>query len=201
MTPDKIVAADRLSLWPHRARSGLRMFRKRRIALLLCLALVPIAQAHAQTLAAPNVVPITPLLVTSGQPSSHALAKLGEMGFQAVVYLAPSSVPDAVKNEPELLAAQSIEFIHIPIPFNAPEEGHAVAVSAALQRLQGRKVLVHCQVNLRASSMVFLHRVLYGKEDPARAYEAVARVWSPGGAWRTLLVGQLAKHQVNFEPY
>lgn len=168
---------------------------------LLCLALIPIAQAHAQTLAAPNIVPITPLLVTSGQPSSHALAKLGEMGFQAVLYLAPSSVPDAVKNEPELLAAQGIEFIHIPIPFNAPEEGHAVAVSAALQRLQGKKVLVHCQVNMRASSMVFLHRVLYGKEDPARAYEAVARVWSPGGAWRTLLAGQLAKHQVNFEPY
>lgn len=173
----------------------------RRTALAFGLTLLPVARALAQPLAAPNVVPITPLLVTSGQPTPQALAALGELGFQAVLYLAPNTMPDTVKNEPELLAAQGIEFVHIPIPFNAPEESHAVAVSAALQRLQGRKVLVHCQVNMRASSMVFLHRVLHGKEDPARAYEAVARVWSPGGPWRALLVGQLAKHQIDFVPY
>lgn len=177
------------------------MTRTRSKALLLALTLVTSSSALAESLDAPNVVAITPRLVTSGQPTAQALGALGQLSFQAVVYLAPSSVQDAVKNEPELLAAQGIEFIHIPIPFGAPEESHAIAVSAALQRLQGKRVLVHCQVNMRASSMVFLHRVLHGKEDPDRAYEAVAQVWSPGGAWRKLLLAQLSKHQVNFEPY
>ncbi len=140
---------------------------------------------------APNVVVINPLLVTSGQPSPHALAGLGQLGFQAVVYLAPSTVPDAVANEPDLLASQRIEFVHIPIPFNSPEEGHYLAVSNALERLQTKKVLVHCQVNMRASSMVFLHRVLRGNESPEVAYEAVAKVWSPSGVWRKLLLAQL----------
>jgi protein tyrosine phosphatase (PTP) superfamily phosphohydrolase (DUF442 family) len=162
-----------------------------------------VGRSHAvgADFSAPNIVAITPRLVTSGQPSVPALAALGTLGFQAVVYLAPSSVPDAVKNEPEILASQGIEFIHIPIPFNAPEPSHAETVSLALQRLTAKKVLVHCQVNMRASSMVFLHRVLHGKENPALAYEAVAKVWSPSGAWRSLLVHQLAKHKVNFEPY
>lgn len=177
------------------------MSRSRRNALLLGLALVAGRPARAQSLAAPNVVPISPRLVTSGQPSPQALAALGQMGFQAVVYLAPSTVPDAVRNEPELLAAQGIEFVHIPVPFQAPDASHAAAVSAALQRLQDRKVLVHCQVNMRASTLVFLHRVVHGREDPSRAYEAVAKVWSPSGAWRSLLLAQLKQHRIDFEPY
>ncbi len=99
------------------------------------------------------------------------------------------------------MAKQGIEFVHIPIPFGSPQETHFLAVSAALVRLQPKKVLVHCQVNMRASSMLFLHRVLNGNENPELAYEAVAKVWSPAGAWRELLRTQLRKHNVNFQPH
>jgi protein tyrosine phosphatase (PTP) superfamily phosphohydrolase (DUF442 family) len=173
----------------------------RRSTLLLAAGLASGLQAFAQGLAAPNVVPISKLLVTSGQPSPLALAGLGGLGFEAVIYLAPSTVPDAVANEPELLAKQGIEFVHIPIPFGKPEASHFIAVSAALRRLRPKKVLVHCQVNMRASSMVFLHRVLANNENPELAYEAVAKVWSPSGAWRDLLLAELHKHNVNFQPY
>ena len=155
----------------------------------------------AQALAAPNVVPISDSIVTSGQPSAQALSALAARGFHAVIYLAPMSVSDAVKEEPELLAKQGIEFVHIPIPFGKPDESHFMALSSALTRLQDKKVLVHCQVNMRASSLVFLHRAINQKADPQRAYESVATVWSPQGRWRQLLVEQLAKHRINFEPY
>lgn len=177
------------------------MVLTRRTTLLLAVGLASGERSFAQSLAAPNVVAITPHLVTSGQPSPQALSTLGHLGFQAVIYLAPSTVPDAVANEPELLAKQGIEFVHIPIPFGAPAEAHALAVSAALTRLQPKKVLVHCQVNMRASTLVFLHRVLRGNESPELAYEAVVKVWSPAGAWRELLLAQLRKHNVNFQPY
>lgn len=70
-----------------------------------------------------------------------------------------------------------------------------------LDRWRDKKVLVHCQVNMRASSMVFLYRVLRLKEPPERAYEAVEQVWSPRGAWRRLIVEQLREHGIAFEPY
>jgi hypothetical protein len=54
---------------------------------------------------------------------------------------------------------------------------------------------------MRASSLVFLHRVVNLREPPESAYQAVAQVWSPRGAWRRFIVEQLAKHQVPFEPY
>ena len=119
------------------------------------VALVIPCAAFAVT--APNVVVIEPNLVTSGQPSAAALAGLRAEGFEAVIYLAPSSVSDAVKDEPALLLKQGIEFVHVPIPFGAPTEAHFEAVSAEWARLKGKKVLVHCQVNMRASTMVFLH--------------------------------------------
>ncbi len=159
------------------------------------------AAARDQVLIAPNVVAISDKLVTSGQPPVRTLNGLHSLGFEAVVFLVPFTVPGTVKEEPELLVRQGIEFVHIPIPFNAPNEDHFLEVSAALTRLKTRKVLVHCEVNMRASSMVFLHRVLQDSEDPAHAYEAVARVWSPRGPWRQLVETQLRKRSVNFQLY
>ena len=174
---------------------------RRQIILYGALAFVTACIAQPRALQAPNIVVIGPDLVTSGQPSREALSSLGALGFQAVIYLAPSTVSDAIKDGPDLITKQGIEFIHIPIPFGRPEEHHFREVSAALSRLRGKKVLVHCQVNMRASSMVFLHRVITEKSDPARAYEAVAAVWSPEGAWRALLSAQLRKNAIAFEPY
>jgi hypothetical protein len=59
-----------------------------------------------------------------------------------------------------------------------------------LRGFSDRKVLVHCQVNMRASSMVFLYRVIVAKESPDIAYESVTPVWSPEGSWRRLLASQ-----------
>ncbi|MDQ2778246.1 MAG: protein tyrosine phosphatase family protein [Pseudomonadota bacterium] len=159
------------------------------------------SRAGALTLAAPNAVVISPGLVTSGQPPAQVLATLAAQGFEAVIYLAPFSVDGAVPAEPGILQRQGIPFVHIPIPFDAPQPAHVQAVNAALERFAGRMVLVHCQINLRASSIVFLYRVLIRKEPPAEAYEAVARVWSPSGPWRQLIVDQLQQHGIEFLPY
>jgi protein tyrosine phosphatase (PTP) superfamily phosphohydrolase (DUF442 family) len=163
-------------------------------------AMLGLDPARAVDLDAPNVVEIGPRLVTAGQPTRHALAGLGRLGFQAVIYLAPNTVPDAVPEEEALLRRQGIEFVHLPVPFAAPTAAHAAAVSAALRRLQDQKVLVHCQVNMRASTMVFLHRVSALGVDPAEAYEAVTRVWSPSGPWRALVLDEMKRQGIDFVP-
>ena len=166
-----------------------------------CLALAPTlpllwssTAAQAPAFDAPNIVPISARLVTSGQPSAAALAQLGRLGFGAVAYLAPPTVPDAVRNEAAILELQGIDFAN-------PTEAHFASFVEVLSRFSDRKVLVHCQVNMRASTMVFLYRVIVGKEPPEQAYGAVAMVWSPQGPWKALLATLLRKHQVSFDPY
>lgn len=175
--------------------------QRRTLLAMAAAALALAARAQAATIQAPNVVAISPLLVTSGQPSREALEGLGAQGFQAVIYLAPSTVSSAVPEEAQILTRQGIEFVHLPIPFGGPDESHYQAVAAALSRLADRKVLIHCEVNMRASSMTFLYRTLALHQAPATAYEAVARVWSPRGPWRTLIVQLLRQHDIDFEPY
>lgn len=156
--------------------------------------------AEARELDAPNPVRISPGLLTAGQPSAQALSSLGKRGIEVVIYLAPSTVPDAVKDEPAILARLGIEFIHLPIPFAAPQEAHVQAVSQALLQRADKSVLVHCQVNMRASTVVFLHRVIALHEPPAEAYEAVSRVWRPEGTWRQLVLDMLHRHRIDFQP-
>ncbi len=171
------------------------------LALLLSLALGVGAQAAEPVIQAPNVVVISPQLVTSGQPTAQALARLGAQGFGAVIYLAPHTVPDAVPNESEIVRQQGLEFVNIPIQFGSPTDDDVRTFMDTMNRFQDRKLLVHCQVNMRASSMTFLYRVLVGHEKPESAYEAVSQVWSPSGPWRRLLVSQLGKAGLAFEPY
>jgi protein tyrosine phosphatase (PTP) superfamily phosphohydrolase (DUF442 family) len=183
-----------------REPSGVSVMRTIRRQLIALLMLLPgSASLVAQPLVAPNVVVVSDRLVTSGQPSAAALAQLRDAGFNAVVYLAPSDVHGAVRAEPEILAGQGIEFVHIPIPFGSPDANHVAALSQALQRLKDKKVLVHCEVNMRASSLVFLHRAIALREDPAQAYAAVTAVWSPRGPWRTLIEQQLRQAGVKFD--
>lgn len=168
---------------------------------LIALATIGWAAAWSQPsrLVAPNVVEISPRLVTSGQPSAEALAGLKAQGFDAVIYLAPPTVADAVRDEQLIVTRQGLAFINIPIRFDNPAEADFETFAAVLGGLGTRKVLVHCQINLRASSMVFLYRTIVLKDDPRAAYATLAGVWSPEGPWRRLIESQLQKHGIAFE--
>lgn len=146
----------------------------KKFIVVLAWAVSTYALGQVQRLAAPNVVAISPSLVTSGQPSATGLAELRSLGFEAVIYLAPPNVSDAVRDEQLIVTRQGLTFINIPIRFDNPTEEDYETFSSLLQGLGNRKVLVHCQVNMRASSLVFLYRVIALKDDPRIAYEAVS---------------------------
>lgn len=176
--------------------------RRTFLASALVSGLLPLRlRAQAPTFVAPNVVVISPRLVTSGQPTASALAQLASQGFGAVIYLAPPTVSDAVRDEAAILERQRVAYVNIPIPFSHPTEAHFDSFTAALAQFSDHKVLVHCQVNMRASSMVFLHRVIVEREPAELAYESVARIWSPTGPWKSLIVTMLRKHGNAFDPY
>ena len=146
-----------------------------------------------------NRVDIDARLSTSGQPSRDYLTTLKGQGFEAVVSLVPASAPDAVADEGEILRRQGLHYVHLPIAFGQPSDADVAQVFAALRALDGQRVLLHCELNFRASSMAFLWRVIERHQDPAQAYEALSRVWAPNGAWRRLIEGQLRQHRIAFE--
>jgi len=176
--------------------------RALRLRPLLCaLSLLVAGQAHAAPATPPNLVALTGQLVTSGQPSAAWLATVAEQGFEAVVYLAPPTVSDAVRDEALIVGRQGLVFVNIPIRFEAPTERDFDTFAAQMRALQGRRVLVHCQVNMRASTLSFLYRVIVEKVEPRQAFDSVAQVWTPSGPWKQLMLEQLRKHRVEFDPF
>ena len=150
--------------------------------------------------AAPNTVVVSQRLTTSAQPSREFLQGLGARGFQVLVYLAPPTVPDALADEPLIVARQGLVYVNVPIAWAAPTERDFEAVSRVLDAFADRRVYMHCQANFRASSMAFLYRVIRLKERPEAAWDALRGAWEPNPTWRAFIVATLKAHGIAFEP-
>jgi protein tyrosine phosphatase (PTP) superfamily phosphohydrolase (DUF442 family) len=149
---------------------------------------------------APNRIDLSPTLTTSGQPTKAFLETLKAQGFEAVIYLAPPTVSDAIAEEPKIVGRQGLVFVNIPVEFDNPTAADFQSFTRVMQAFAGRKVFVHCQMNFRASSMVFLHRVVTLREAPGPAWESVQRAWVPNRTWKAFIVDTLKANRVDFEP-
>jgi protein tyrosine phosphatase (PTP) superfamily phosphohydrolase (DUF442 family) len=149
---------------------------------------------------APNAVSISPRLDTSGQPKRAFLEKLKAEGYEVVIYLAPPTVGDAIAEEPLIVGRQKLVYVNIPVAFGAPTAADFQVFSRLMAAFADRKVYVHCQANFRASSMVFLDRVIRLKEPPEKAFEAVHAAWNPDAVWRKFIVDTLKANGITYEP-
>ena len=146
-----------------------------------------------------NEVRISPKLVTSGQPNAAELSTLKAKGFDAVINLSPPTVPDAVRDEEAIVTRQGVSYANIPVRGDSPTPADFARFVATMRVLEGRKVLVHCQHNMRASAFTFLYRAIVLKHDPREAYRDVSRIWTPYPSWKAMMEGELRKNGIAFE--
>jgi protein tyrosine phosphatase (PTP) superfamily phosphohydrolase (DUF442 family) len=169
----------------------------------LLLPLSFLATASAQTAATGgigvNYIAATERLHTAGQPDAATLAKLGAQGFELVVNLAPPNNQGAVPDEGKLVAEHGPTYVNIPVSWQQPTYEDFELFSAVMNGARDRKVLVHCQLNMRASAFTFLYRVIHEDVPPEEALQALRAVWIPRDQWATFTADVLARHDVDFE--
>ena len=107
-----------------------------------------------------NYYPISPLILTAGQPTAEQIGLVAAAGCQAVINLARPSSPNALTDEAELAAAQGMDYIAIPVVWEEPTLDDLARFFTAMEANQARKVFVHCVVNYRVSAFIYLYRVL-----------------------------------------
>jgi protein tyrosine phosphatase (PTP) superfamily phosphohydrolase (DUF442 family) len=154
-------------------------------------------QSVAESMGA-NYVAATDRLHTAGQPSAAALATLAEQGFELVVNLAPPGNQGAVPDEGKLVAEDGPTYVNIPVNWQKPTYEDFDLFSAVMNGARDRKVLVHCQLNMRASAFTFLYRVVHEKVPPDEAMKALSAVWIPRDQWATFTTDVLKRHNVDF---
>lgn len=169
------------------------------LALLLPFVTNACAQTGApDTAIGANYVAATERLHTAGQPSAATLASLGEQGFQLVVNLAPPSSRDAVAEEGKLIAEDGPAYVNIPVNWQTPTFEDFELFSAVMNGARDRKVLVHCQLNMRASAFTFLYRVVHEGVPPEEAMKALSAVWIPRDQWATFTADVLKRNNIDF---
>lgn len=122
-------------------------------------------------------------VTTSGQPTEDQLAEIKALGARHIVNLGPHDNNGALKDEAGTVAGLGMEYIYIPVDFEAPTEADFRDFCDAMGRLDGQSVHVHCIYNARVSA--FFYR--FASEGRGGAVEtAFARmdgIWRPGGVW------------------
>ena len=136
-------------------------------------------------------------LSSSGQPDMDQLGYLREAGFERVVYLAFSDHDDSVPNEDRIVKDLGMDYVHIPVVWDAPSRSDFYTFAGAMQREPDRKTLVHCQVNFRASAFSFLYRVLYEGVSIDQAKDDMNAVWVPNDTWTNLIFDILEENNVS----
>jgi len=133
-----------------------------------------------------NFLRIDDRLATSGMPQPDDFAALRQAGFDVVINLALPTSDNALPNEGELVSAQGMTYVHIPVKFDAPQPADFQRFTRVMDACAGQRVLVHCAVNKRVSAFVFLHRLRQGT-DRAVAESDLTKIWQPDGVWLEFL--------------
>jgi protein tyrosine phosphatase (PTP) superfamily phosphohydrolase (DUF442 family) len=140
-----------------------------------------------------------PGLTTSGQPSEAELAQIRRLGVTHVVNLGLHDHEKALADEAASVAALGMDYIHIPVLFDAPTEADYARFAETMAALEGETVHVHCIANMRVSAFFYRWRQEALGVGEAEARAAMELIWRPGGVWAELIgdaAGVARGHQV-----
>ena len=87
-----------------------------------------------------------------------------------VINLALPTSDNALASQGSIVAGFGMAYVHIPVNFKAPVAQDFQTFRGVMKAFEGRRVFIHCAINMRVSAFVYLYRVL---EQHVPASEAV----------------------------
>lgn len=136
-------------------------------------------------------------LWSSGQLSPADIQRLPELGISAVINLAPPTSSNALPGEAELVSAQGLAYVQIPVDWLQPDPEQFMQFVGVLKAFAGRNLWLHCAKNMRASAFVYLYRKLILTDTEEAASLPMRAVWSPNPVWQNFINQVTTAHANN----
>ena len=152
-----------------------------------------VAQSRTQDRPA-NFVQWRDGLASSAQPDKATLERAKDLRYEIVINLAPPQSEGSIPTEAAIVGARGVRYVNIPVDFGKPTLDDFRFFSDIMKASAGRSVLVHCQVNLRASTFTFLYRVIHEGAPTQEAAAKLTGVWMPNPVWKKFIDDTLAAH-------
>lgn len=118
-------------------------------------------------------------LTTSGVVGPNRLKGLAPEGYELVINLLPDDNEHAVPHEQSIVESQGVEYVYIPVDFQAPRLSDYEQFASAMDAAQGRKIHIHCAANFRVSAFYSVYAIQQGLWSQAQADEFVRELWEP----------------------
>lgn len=128
-------------------------------------------------------VPIDSKLASSGQPTADEFSQIAAAGFRTVINLALPTSTGALPDERATVTGLGMDYVAIPVPFEAPLREHYQRFEGELRQRSGEAVWVHCALNYRVSAFFAVYRVRQLGWARDSAIGELRKIWEPDGVW------------------
>ena len=127
-------------------------------------------------------------LFSSAQPSIEQLQQIKEYGCNTIINLATSKSENYLTQQDQICLDLGLNYIHIPISWEIPSTEQCLFILDLIDHLvQNQIVWIHCDKNMRVSSLIYLYRQFYMGMDLAAAQEQLHQIWEPNATWTGLM--------------
>ncbi len=134
-----------------------------------------------------NYIPVSDRIASSGQPDEMQFKEIAQAGYEVVINLAMPNSENAIPEEGYIVTARKMQYIHIPVPFEAPALEHLNDFISIMQAYEDKKVWVHCVVNYRVSAFLYLYMRLVHNASIKEANKVILKTWKPNDTWKSFM--------------
>jgi protein tyrosine phosphatase (PTP) superfamily phosphohydrolase (DUF442 family) len=129
-----------------------------------------------------NFSQLSDRLATAGQPTVEQYPAIVSAGYRVVINLALNDSPNALADEAAIARALGLEYIQIPVEWDAPTIEDFQAFKTVMDAHSADKIFVHCAANKRVSAFVYLYRICQGVDEPI-ARQDLTKIWTLNEIW------------------
>ena len=140
-----------------------------------------------------NYVQISNQLSSAGQPLEDQLKAIRDDGFELVINLGMLDNPEySLKDEAGSINSLGMDYVHITVVFESPTRQNLLDFFKAMEDGKGKKIFVHCAMNMRASTFIGLYNTIRLNQPRDQAFEVMRRIWEPNEVWQIYIEDMLA---------
>jgi protein tyrosine phosphatase (PTP) superfamily phosphohydrolase (DUF442 family) len=139
-----------------------------------------------------NFLEINKSLSTSGQPTEAQLSALAKEGYELIINLALHDDPRySLPDETSYIESIGMQYIHIPVQFDAPLKSNLVDFFNTMESNKGKKIHIHCAANMRVSAFLGLYLLVRERRTRKEAFEPLQSIWEPDPVWSSFIDSML----------
>ena len=118
---------------------------------------------------------------SSGMPTNEQWPLVKSGGYQHIINL----IPGDFSSEELKISSLGMTFNQIAVVWDKPTlKNFQDFIDVMSSYPKQNKVLLHCQLNYRASTFAYLYRVTQLRTNPKIAKEEMLKVWQPVDTWQ-----------------